>query len=283
MNAEKIVQTDIGKFRIKIVPDISINPVTREPTQLGYRISVGGKKDTCVYITTNTTTTAELHNLNVKGLSCEITGKSIRGIATIHMLNLAFTIVKEVAPHVTHIHLMDNSSFQCDVNGSLYGVSIALYELVFHQSTWYERHFGAVLENPVLRGLYTKTGFYNNKPIRFEFNNSMLNEQLGPIYERTRSWKEFFDEIYHMNEKCKIILPWYRQALINIMDNISYENQSWIIDLSNPKIQTISYSVISSGGGKRRRTLRHSKRIDEIIDMYKDVSMITYSTDDFRR
>jgi hypothetical protein len=262
MASQRIVHTRIGKFRVKVEPRMHI--------QFGYNISIGGKKDHCIHITTDSTHVGMLHN-----------DKLIRGPATIHMLNLAFTIVKETAPHVTHIHFTDNSSFNCNVSdGQTLGVSIALYELAFHQATWYERHFGAELENPAFRALYIKDGFYRQKPRTFDFNNSTLNAELGPIYERTSTWKEFFDEIYEMNEKCKIILPWYKHALQIIMGNISFEGQPWIIDLHNPKVQNISYRAVVEGG-KRSRYM--TRRKHKIIDMYADPIIIIYSLSDFKR
>lgn len=283
MASQRVVQTSIGKFRVrvKVEPRMHTNLATREYTQIGYNISIGGKKDNCIYITTDSTHIGMLHNLKIKDLSCEINDKLIRGPATIHMLNLAFTIVKEVVPHVSHIHFTDNSNFNCNIDaGQILGVSIALYELAFHQATWYERHFGAELENLAFRGLYNKDGFYSQKPRTFDFINSTLNAELGPIYERTSTWKQFFNEIYQMNEKCKIILPWYKHALQIIMGNISFEGQPWIIDLHNPKIEYISYRTVVEGG---RRSQYMTRRNHKYIDMYTEPMIITYSPSDFTR
>lgn len=271
------VKTDIGTFRVKIEDDFDVNFETRKQIQTGYRVGIGGNKDTCVFLTVkNGCNIGTLHNLRIRGLMCETTG--------IHMMNLFFTIIKEKLPFIKYIDLDDDSEFPCKINTTTtYGVSLALYELAFHQSTWYERHFGAELSNAVLKSLYIKDGFFVKKPVVYDFKHPDLNKELKPFYEKTNTWKEFFDLLYvTYKEKCKLLLPWYKDAVRSIMGNTSFANQSWRIDLSNPKLKKISYEIVKTGGSYNKKT-RKSKKINYLDYAYHyfDIDTLHYDERDF--
>jgi hypothetical protein len=81
-----------------------------------------------------------------------------------------------------------------------------------------------------------------------------------------------------MEGRCKMLIPWYKYALLIIMDGISFENQKWLIDLEHPKIKSISYILQSMTGGGRQ-TKKHQR--EKMYDYVEDVSKIHYSVKDF--
>lgn len=229
----------------------------------GIMLGVGGN-DICVFIKIPTESSiAELLNLKTYNSHCEISGKKVSGENTCAMVNLAFTIVRDIAPHIKTIYLEDKSDFQCTLsNGKGVGISMALYEFMFHKQTWYERHFGAYLKNETLRGIYesSKSKFTQEKSADFSFQCKDLQTLLSPLYEKTKTWEEFFTEVYQHPKKCEIIFPWYQRAILQITNGVSYERQSWLIDLyDNPLTELIPYEIIrtTKGGGKTRRKHRH--------------------------
>lgn len=187
------------------------------------------------------------------------------------MVNLAFTIVKEIAPHIKTIYLEDKSDFPCTLsNGKQVGISMALYEFMFHQKTWYERHFGAYLKNETLRSMYdtSKLGFTQETQEEFSFHCKDLQTLLEPFYKKTKTWQDFFTELYKHPKKCEIIFPWYQSAILRITNGVSYERQSWLIDLyNNPLVDDISYEIINpaKGGGKTRRKYRRRTILDSTM------------------
>jgi hypothetical protein len=267
--------------------------VTREISNIGYNFGIGGNKDTCVFITVNNgSDTGFMHNVKVRSLVCETTGLQINGNKTVHMINLLFTFIKERLPRVKYIELVDNSEFPCTITADnekekTIAISLALYELAFHQQTWYERHFGAKLWNVGLCDLYKKNGFYEKKPEAYDFKHSMLNTMLDTLYKTTSTWKDFFDELYKYKERCKLLIPWYKNALMTIMGNVSFEGQKWVIDLSNSKINDIPYVIITSGGGRiKRKTRKCSGAIDTLSSYYDyldDPASIIYNESDFTK
>ena len=285
------VKTEIGIFRVKISHITEVDVVSREIKKTGYSFGIGGNKDTCVFITINDgSDTGFMHNVKVRSLVCETSGLQINGEKTVHMVNLLFTLIKERLPQVKYIELDDNSEFPCIITADhdkekTIAISLALYELAFHQETWYERHFGATLLNKALRDLYKKNGFYEKKPEKFDFTHSLLQTKLDSIYESTLTWKEFFEEIYKYKDRCKLLIPWYKRALLSIMGNVSFEGQKWIIYLSNDKIKDISYTIVTSGGAiKKNKTIKSRRNILKLYDYYdylEDPASIIYTESDF--
>lgn len=263
-----VYKTQYGIFRVIVNEDTKIDLETRQQKKLGITISIGGK-DKCVYIKAPlNSSTAELVNLKVKNSECELTGKTISGDNTVGMVNLAFEVLRKEAPHIKYIYLEDKSDFDCKMsNGDIGGISLALYEIMFHQNTWYERRFGAYLKNDDLRVRYEKSkkNFKNKKPDDFSFRNEDLQKLLEPVYNETNTWEEFFEKVYTNPKKCEIIFPWYKNALKEIMDDISYERQSWIIDLiDNPMLKIVEFEKVKNiyGGGKTKRKSRKNNNIE---------------------
>ena len=184
--------------------------------------------------------------------------------SNVAMVNLAFTFIKKVAPHIHYISLDDKSDFTCIIGERTVGISMMLYELALHEKSYYEKLFGAYLENPILRDLYKKgkSGFLKPLPPDFSFNNESLEEILKPIYKESKNWREFFEKCKDLPNLCKILFPWYRQAMMIIFDGISFERQRWIIDLDSRP--TISVEVQSGG---RRISKRKTRNYDIYFDM----------------
>jgi len=276
--------TETGTFLVSITDDYAIDSMTRERRKIGLFIGVGGK-NTCVFIRAPfADTAARLESVRTKDGGCAL-DKEIRGESTVQMVMLALTILKENAPHIRTVTLQDASKFECKFgNGERpAGISLALYELMFHQTTWYERHFGAYICNPTLRQLYenSKSNFFT-KPASFDFRNPELNAFLQPILYDSENWKDFFDKIYTMNNKCKIIFPWYQSALSLLFDRISYQDQDWCIDMANAHLRTIPYTEVARQEGGRRR-LRQTRRKgwSRFPVLYDELQRIRYSARDF--
>lgn len=255
--------TPYGKFKVTINDDIEIDYKTREPTKQGYLLSIGGK-NTCVFINIPITgDTALLTNLKTTNGGCEVNDKIISGENTIGMVNLAFTIVREINPQIRYIQLEDESDFPCTTSeGHQVGISMLLYEFAFYQETYYEKRFGAYLLDPDLRKMYNerKKGYDEKLPEKFSFHNRDLEELLQPIYHQSSTWRDFFEKITNLPNKCEKIFPWYKYAMYIIFKNVSFERNTWLINLyNNPKLFTVKYSKLSSNySGGRRKTLRNN-------------------------
>jgi hypothetical protein len=304
---KNIVQTSFGKFRVTINDDYNIDPMTREITKIGKILSIGGKNN-CVFISapnpgytvfngkivkindfyTTKDDTGHLHQLNTKHGGCELAGSEVRGKKTIDMILLLFTILKQEAPHIKYLTLDDMSDFDCDLgNGETASISLALYEIMFHQDTWYARHFGAYLKNDLLRQKYEEylrinSLFKKEKTNMYQLQNKSLEMLLIDDYANTKTWEEFFSKLYTYKNKCKLIAPWYKRVINHLMGGISFERQEWIIDLSNNKIVTIPFTLIEQSAGAKRAKYNYTKKYKKNHDtpLYLDLYNIQYTKKD---
>lgn len=269
--SEFIVKTSFGKFRITINDDIHIDITTRKLNTIGKIITVGGKNK-CVGINAPyNSDTAHLLNIKRIGGGCELDDADISGIKTVNMLNLAFTFLIKEMPNIKYVKLEDRSDIPCTLkNGSIIGISLASHQLLFHQKTWYERYFDAKLINPVLRQLYENSKInFNKKAESFNFINNDLNTLLTPLLYESKSWKDFFDKINVMENKCEIIVFWYSYALKEIFQGVSFERQDWIIDLKN--INSIYYTLLKNQHGGERMKTRIYKNSE-----YMSINQLSY-------
>lgn len=287
----RFLKTDAGIFKVVINDDIYTNLNTREQLLVGKLISVGGK-NTCVFIKTqNSSSIAKLMNVKTSAGGCEINDKKIFGINTVIMVKLAFKLVKELAPHIKTIQLDDASVFSCKLeNGRTFGISVALYELAFHQATWYERHFNARLLTDSANESYLKAkeGFDLAKPEHFDFSNNSLNQLLTPIYKSTNTWKEFFAEIYKIENKCRIMFPWYKWAVSSAMGGMACEGQIRTIDLQATPIIYKEVTLGSRGGTRAKSFMEYEEATDYLSERInyisnEDMLNIQYTKADLKR
>ena len=258
---EYTYKTLYGTFRVTMNDDNDYNAMSRTATKLGTNISIGGK-NTCVFFSVPVNKdTAHLTNLKTTDGGCEITDKIISGQNTVGMVNLGFTIIRKIAPHIQYIRLEDMSDFPCDIdNGRTVGISMILYELAFYQQAYYERRFGAYLINDTMRKMYQdyKSGFLEPLPKDFSFNNRDLEGILRPLYLESKNWKDFFDKVHELPNVCQILFPWYRTAMMIIFKGVSFERQVWYIDFkNNSHIFPVQYTILISQKGGKRKTRKN--------------------------
>jgi hypothetical protein len=117
------------------------------------------------------------------------------------------------------------------------------FHIAFHESTWYEYYFDAKLVKDHEKYIKLKENMRNpdKKPSRkhkndespFNFINKQLQEELMPLYDKTKTWSEFFQVIEekYKKDKCAVIYPWLSSAMSTIFEGNLYETPKWYIDL----------------------------------------------------
>jgi hypothetical protein len=236
----KVCTTDFGRFKVKL-----------EPTNL----FVGGS-NYCVNIMMERNKTT-LNWLSTSKGGCELDGKMIRKEETIKMVDLAFSILRRYHPERTIVTLLDDSGYSwTGPRQRVFKVNFLKGYLLMYQKTWYEEKFNAKMENDDIHSMYRKEveiGFDDpaRKPEIFSFGSE--KEKLEPLYRDSRTWREFITKIkkQYDNEKYKLMIDWYRQAIYYIMNGMEI-NQNWKIDISaRPE-----YNCTWSGGSNssKRKT-----------------------------
>jgi hypothetical protein len=264
MTQEFYVIPTIGQFKVSVTPYYNFY----DKTQIEYSVlNVGGEFDKCVNLTFHAegsprSTEAILSWAEVINKSCTTDSQAIKGDATVKMVQLACTILRDIAPYVTWISLSDMSFFMCDTPEGKRKVALPPFHIAFHDKTWYEDKFHATLLDPhdhqryreCVQALHT-----DPKPGRFEFINDRLTEILSPLYTSSATWKEFFTliEKHYPRDKCAIVYPWIESALSHVFKENGggdlYVGKDWKIDLKPiPKIHYYEVDPKKKHGGGLR-------------------------------
>jgi hypothetical protein len=251
----------IGQFKVTITPNYDFYNRTKINN---YVLNVGGQMDKCVNITIHSEDSNKKEEMilswaEVIGKNCTVDSEIIRGDATVKMVELAFTIAKEIAPYAKYISLQDMSFFNCKTPNGIKKVSLPPYYIAFNDKTWYEDKFKAVLSNDndyiqykkCIKSLYSE----NIKPSYFNFGNNSLKEILLPLYLESKTWKDFFNliDLNYPDTKCVLMYPWIDSAFSMIFKENGctdlYTGKEWKIDLKHiPKIHYYQINSVKKGG-----------------------------------
>lgn len=254
---EYYVIPTIGKFKITITPEYDFFDKSKIAF---YIINVGGNYDKCVNLTVHPEYSPYRDKIilswaEVEDKECTVDSQLIKGSATITMLNLAFSIAREIAPQAKYISLNDMSYFYCDTPDGKKKVSLPPFNIAFHDKTWYEDKFNATMtneENYIKYKQYIKNMYKENfMPTTFDFGNNIIKDMLSPLYYQSKTWKDFFNSISkkYSTTKCTLMYPWINNAMNNIFEgNAIYAGHEWTILLNNiPKIYY--YQMKETTGG----------------------------------
>lgn len=248
-----IAQTDVGIFQIKI-------------TNAGEVINIGSTTY-CVQIThDNKTNSANLAWLGTENGGCEHSGKSIHGSDTVTMVDLGFTILKQLYPGINPlVDLKDSSKFTCKLpNGAKESISNMMYNLLITGQTYYQRKFGANVKYPGTKLAYDKFVEIRNDPSYFDkeydFNNNDLNTMLRPMMYESKSWADFFTKLYakYGRDSCMYAYPWINRLYGYLTQNGAI-HVDWTIDINNRPI--INYTItktLNNAKNKTRKTYEYN-------------------------
>jgi hypothetical protein len=247
----KVIPT-IGEFKVVINNSLDRNNKTKI---IEHTLSIGGKDDKCVNITIPTDSSNKSLFLSWAETTkdCTLDSLKIKGNSTQIMLQLAITIAREIAPHVTEIILDDMSHFFCQTPDGPIKTHLPSFYIAFNGKTWYEDKFGAIMIDPEYYEKYKKClrNFYDPKYKKdnFDFINNDLQLLLDPLYQKSHCWKDFFDQIseIYKDKKCGIVYPWIKNAMRILFDGQRlWDVVEWKIpinDKNTPKIKYYEYSL----------------------------------------
>ena len=232
-------KTSFGVFQIKI-------------TNRRY-ISIGSKNN-CVQIGYNVSTNEGMLDwLGTEKGGCEHNDKIIHGMDTIAMVDLGFTILQKLYPDIKKwIKLRDSSKFNCTLpDGNGVPISNMIYNLLLHGETYYQKQFKAVpLYEEAIPGSTLFYKFWNSEPLpdTYSFNNDDLIDILIPIYKKSHTWREFFQEIYkkYGRKTCTIIHSWYLDVY-STLAKIPITTD-WKIDITTRPI--IDFTILNKNNNR---------------------------------
>lgn len=129
-------------------------------------------------------------NIDALGHSehCNLAGTLERGRGTQHMLKTALAFTLKKFSHLSgHFIFKDTSYIEC-MRG--YKMSLAVYEILNHGRTWYEKHFRAypwTLRDEYISALRN----FRDNIIKAKPDIPFKNKQLGEMYEKSSDLASF--------------------------------------------------------------------------------------------
>lgn len=187
-----------------------------------------------------------------------------------HLINTGLTFIKKIS-HIQYVLLDDVSNIKCS-NGR--DLSLACFYFVRYQETWYEKNFGAELESEKDRDSYlilkNNWNISHNKIPTNDFiiylkNWNISNETidiLSSIYEKTSTYKEFFDTLFELegkNKSCILLQHWLDQFM-NVVLHFGLYNRTWRIPTEKiVPVKLIQREEIVGGGSRYTRKMNKLK------------------------
>jgi hypothetical protein len=274
---ELYVIPTIGRFKVSSTPTYDFY----DKSKILYTVlNIGGKQDKCVNITIHPEQSPNSKEMilswaEVINKACTTDAQIIKGDATVEMVQLALTIAKEYAPYAEYVSLSDMSYFICNTPDGKKKISLPPYHIAFHDKTWYEDKFGAVMINEAdykkyrayIQNMYKE----GQMPASFDFGNNRLREILYPLYAESKTWKEFFTNIekQYPQTKCALMHPWIENAMDIICEgNKIHIGQKWKIYLNQiPRIHYYQTTNPDMIGGSAMENMYEPQYYD-----YRDVN-----------
>ena len=186
---------------------------------------------------------------------CSIQKTLEKGIGTQNMFLTILALISKMYPNIESYQFKDFSEKTCD-NGA--NIHLGYFSLITSGKTWYEKNFGAILQNPIIRKIYyeDKNKFNKKDIIGIDISEilSNINKPLKEIilneYNNSISYRDFFNNLnikFGRNMLCEYLQPWIQKFMIQLNFE-QYFHMDWIIPIEelNKKNINIVYSKIIS-------------------------------------
>lgn len=230
-----------------------------------YCINVLIYKEDSVYARAFDTSIASLPNLYYN-LNCSLEHDFKRGFDTNMILKLIQSYIKKEYPHVKYLQFNDASHRECD-DGKF--IDLAPMSYFTTGQTWYEKHFHArltpaseIIFKKAIEDINKKKAMIPWEGIQQEMTGKcpLSEEQLKGLYEKSRTWLDFFGSIRDaigVPKFCTFAAPWFSGFMTTYL-NLNIVNLKYIM----PVHFDIPYTIepYASGGKKFTRKQLRSRR-----------------------
>lgn len=201
---------------------------------------------------------------------CAIGSSLQRGVGTVLMIKTLLRYIHQKHPSVTKFEFDDMSHIECATEQEqqmlqryqrkkgtkIKPMNLYHFSIAYNDCTWYEKYFGAKLEDATQYSAYrARIQSLTNPEDKVDFIQFLQMAQppedqieyLEPKYKKATTYREFFQSI-PKEDRCPILYPWITPFMNKILGG-TFTNHGWIIDVTKMNIQQ---------GGKRRGTRKKS-------------------------
>lgn len=174
----------------------------------------------------------------------------------LELIQAAVFIISRKFPFVKKMRLHDSSYIPC--GDRLFGntVDLLIYSIALYGKTWYEKTFGAYIDDPVIFANYKKQiSNYTSTQMKNSMKFKTIANQIltdGSIYARNQlrihydTWENMFETSPTLpaffirlmasvprTEKCKFVKGWIEPFISSKVTIVRY----WVFDIPSPEPQ----------------------------------------------
>lgn len=188
---------------------------------------------------------------------CSLGANFQKGIDTNMILKFIVTYIFRSHNDVKDMRFVDVSTKTCD-NGI--PVNLGLMTYLWSGKSWYQKNFGAYIEEPLNTIFNQKEQEFQNKKkeISWEIMNSNMThplplpeDEMKALYENSDTWQAFFKPIYDkigVAKFCNFISGWIDQFLLQYLQ-FGLANMMYLLPIKDYEIE---YTISNYTGGTRR-------------------------------
>lgn len=204
-------------------------------------------------------------------IKCSLEHSFVKGIDTKQIIYFTVQYIKDKYPEVKGLIFSDLSTRVCDNNVD---VNLAVMTYLYSEQTWYEKNFGAYIapmsetEYNIIRNEIRKTKDNKNKVSWEVMSETITNEgtkmtdaYLEELYNKSNSWREFFEPIYDklkIDKFCIYISSWLPKFINKYFNTL--QGLKYILPIRDNKIVYVE-SEYNIGG--RRFTRKSTRKQDK--------------------
>lgn len=235
------------KFKIISPTGLEFNAIIIK-TNNKMEIKIGGYKKYCMDITLLNTQHADLPHFEFNS-GCYLESNSNIYIDSKELMKAGIYILKLINSSICSITLIDVAY--------KHGIFISDACIVFDDKGWYEKHFGAKLENNDDKKEYEKL-ITNLHSVKFKnknekklvdsinYTDNNYNKEILKIVKNTKTFSEFFNELRIIYTP-KIVYDIIKDWLHDFMDEIGFDlihAEKWIISCNDVNTNGFTHKLI---------------------------------------
>jgi hypothetical protein len=209
----------------------------------------------CVHITKNDRTSGVLASAGYFE-SCAVGGMAAK-YGTVAMIQLALRLWMDTHPRHTHVVFSDESAIPCpSAAHKQENVSLSLHHLITHGKTWYDRYFGAQLEDAFAVNRYTASQRLVTKPMP-DVNtfmstvlvNAYTASQERGIREALTGAATVADGLRAINERfrCNFFMKGVLKRIVARLNIEDVDGFIWFIPKATIQAYDVTYEIVKDG------------------------------------
>ena len=190
---------------------------------------------------------------------CSLNHNFAKGKDTKQILNLLIQYIYINYSYVKELSFNDLSIKKCD---NKYDMNLAVMTYLYTGKTWYEKNFNAYIASHCKNTMKQYIHKLNESKLidwdEMKDTITMEYPHIDILYEKSDSWKEFFETIYNnleIADFCNALSPWIDSFILKFFNNL--QGLTYCMPIEDKNIKYTEHEYIK-GGRFTRKNIRNT-------------------------